>query len=601
MSEIVHYGISFQGKRSNNEDAILQLKMDEHTWCFAVADGMGGAEAGEIASKETLKYLEIALKADFLAGGTGNPDLKAILKKAITETQQKIKNLIAENAGLSGMGTTLTVLLIHQGFAVWANIGDSRIYLASNNQIRQITIDHTYIEQYRLENHTEVPDSIASRYGNIITRSVGGESDEADYFPAGEAALKLEEGMFFLLCSDGLITSKIADTGSEFLPYMLNYKEPQKIIRQLISKAFNDGSTDNISAIFVGIGKKTIRRTKALPVYSYPPKIDKESRYKKHVHSKMSGCRPLRLLRKTKYLLALLLSLTLLVVGYIYVKEVNYSGSTGKPVVAEEEKPSPAQLPDKPVEKKKHKLRSNETPESKMALYTQEQLQKTREASLTGISKLLISFMKDPEVCKESNPLVYIRETLIKSDKPDYIVDLHDLKLELDSAGKVVGPAQWKELISGITNAGTLPRFVNNKKYLLNKADSTHYVIIEVRDLEKVNRGNYDSDPVSFAHESGLKSLSMLLSVLYERYIRGENIKRDLSPLLQYLVRYRDGKLIDRPGKSITEGFDQKAADAVDFFIQSLKFEDGTSCIDICVPVKDKSKTQVIRFGYRID
>ncbi|MBO5208020.1 MAG: Stp1/IreP family PP2C-type Ser/Thr phosphatase [Lachnospiraceae bacterium] len=204
---------------------------------FIVADGMGGHNAGELASRYAVETIvdEIALSFE------KNPVMilgKAI-EKANTNTRQKAK----EDKHLTGMGTTVVIATCIGKYLEVANVGDSRLYVV-NDKIEQITVDHSLVEEMirmggidraAARNH---PDK------NIITRAIGArDTVEADFFN-----LELNTGDIVLLCSDGLTNMVDDDTIQHVLKQKISLKERAE---ELVAIANQNGGKDNISVIII--------------------------------------------------------------------------------------------------------------------------------------------------------------------------------------------------------------------------------------------------------------------------------------------------------------------------------------------------------------
>ena len=204
---------------------------------FIVADGMGGHNAGELASRYAVETIvdEIALSFE------KNPVMilgKAI-EKANTNTRQKAK----EDKHLTGMGTTVVIATCIGKYLEVANVGDSRLYVV-NDKIEQITVDHSLVEEMirmggidraAARNH---PDK------NIIARAIGArDTVEADFFN-----LELNTGDIVLLCSDGLTNMVDDDTIQHVLKQKISLKERAE---ELVAIANQNGGKDNISVIII--------------------------------------------------------------------------------------------------------------------------------------------------------------------------------------------------------------------------------------------------------------------------------------------------------------------------------------------------------------
>lgn len=240
--------LSVKGRRDQNEDNCLAVKLDKGVYFLAVADGMGGMSGGNIASKIVLSAIEEYLRNDIKKSGN-NEKLKDILSKAFLIGQTRVADYIRINSKFRGMGTTLTAVLIQDRRYAWANIGDSRIYLLSNWQMKLITEDHSYIQDYIKNFKKEIPETIISQYKNIVTKVIDGGLDKPDIYPENGDSENLKEGDLFLLCSDGLIIDKVKDYSGLFFDFFDHKKALKKIARNLVDWALYNGSEDNVSVV----------------------------------------------------------------------------------------------------------------------------------------------------------------------------------------------------------------------------------------------------------------------------------------------------------------------------------------------------------------
>lgn len=263
---------SVVGLRTNNEDAMLALDLGNSCYYFAVADGMGGAVAGEIASNLVLKKIrEYLLEA--AREGFKDKGLKELMRKTILIAQNAISERIEDHPVLKGMGTTLVALLICQNKFVWVNIGDSRIFRLNNSHLSQITTDHTYLNDFLKEQEKPVTlsDTFIEQYGHLITRVINGGTDMADIYPAHKDYKMLCDGDMFLLCSDGLITKDIFKNIQIIKNLVNETDELNSTISRLIERAGNNGSKDNITAILVKVGmnhRQSDYKTLKLPAFT---------------------------------------------------------------------------------------------------------------------------------------------------------------------------------------------------------------------------------------------------------------------------------------------------------------------------------------------
>lgn len=204
---------------------------------FVVADGMGGHNAGDYASKVTVEVMVREIERSF----EKNPAI--ILRKAISAANEVIRRQAAEQPGLEGMGTTVVAATGIGGYLQIANVGDSRLYVV-NEEIKQITRDHSLVEEMvrigglNREEARNHPDK------NIITRAVGAsDTVEPDFF-----TVELEDGDRVLMCSDGL-TNMVED---EEICRMLNCAgTPEEKAAELVKAANENGGRDNISVILL--------------------------------------------------------------------------------------------------------------------------------------------------------------------------------------------------------------------------------------------------------------------------------------------------------------------------------------------------------------
>lgn len=231
--------------RENNEDKFDFYEPDDPTILatrgslYAVADGMGGHAAGQIASELALKNM-LSAYYNSVAG-----DIPSALREAVTISNDTVFDIAAMIPGRTGMGTTLTVLVVIEDRCFLAQVGDSRAYLIRNGAIRQVTEDHSWVaEQVRRGGMTE-EEAEMSPYRNVITRCIGTQKDtEPDIFD--DDAI---EGDIWVLCSDGLSGHVHAD---EILQIAGKHC-PSEASRQLIELANARGGRDNITTVVVKI------------------------------------------------------------------------------------------------------------------------------------------------------------------------------------------------------------------------------------------------------------------------------------------------------------------------------------------------------------
>ena len=230
--------------RAGNEDSFHSYS-DDTGGIFIVADGMGGHAAGEVASEMAVEILRDQLSslrdlhdrnaADKVMNALRGANL-AIYNRTVTETDKQ------------GMGTTASVLIVSGRRYLIGQVGDSRIYLLRDGALRQLTKDHSYVQEQVDAGFLTPEQARYHPYSNVITRCVGASDDvDPDTF-AGEA----REGDMFLVASDGL-TGMVDDRR---LHQLLSARaEPQRIVDSLIAEANGRGGLDNITAILVLVRK----------------------------------------------------------------------------------------------------------------------------------------------------------------------------------------------------------------------------------------------------------------------------------------------------------------------------------------------------------
>ena len=204
---------------------------------YIVADGMGGHKAGDYASRYTVE----CVVASALKNTTDYP--VKILREAIEKANKVLLLESKTNEDKRGMGTTIVAATIIDGKMLVANVGDSRLYII-NRTIRQITRDHSYVEEMVRRGQMDPRDARTHAGRNMITRAVGTDwTVEPDFFE-----VDLRENDKILLCSDGL-TNMVTD--EKIYQIISEWKEPKKVVKKLIDEANLNGGSDNITAVMI--------------------------------------------------------------------------------------------------------------------------------------------------------------------------------------------------------------------------------------------------------------------------------------------------------------------------------------------------------------
>jgi protein phosphatase len=228
--------------RSGNEDNYF-AEADERRGVFVVADGMGGHAAGEVASEMAVQIVSRHLLA---VHSVIDADTPQILAQALRDANRAIYERMLAEVDKQGMGTTASVLVISDNQFLIGQIGDSRIYLLRDGALKQITKDHSYVQE-QVDAGLLTPEQARYHpYSNVITRCVGAnETVEADLY-TGE----MKPGDVFLVASDGL-TGMVDDRRLQAM--LLARSGPGRIVDALIAEANGRGGLDNITAIVVQV------------------------------------------------------------------------------------------------------------------------------------------------------------------------------------------------------------------------------------------------------------------------------------------------------------------------------------------------------------
>lgn len=234
--------------REMNQDYVYSSEMPVGNLpnLFIVADGMGGHNAGDYASKYTVETMvEVIMDSK-------ETEPAAIIAEAIQTANSRLIRQAEEKEELRGMGTTLVVLTILGTHLCVANVGDSRLYVV-NQTISQITKDHSLVEE--MVRLGEMDREIARIHPdkNIITRAIGAIEDvEVDFFE-----IEIEEGDHILMCSDGL-TNMVEDC--EIRSIIMSQRDIVEKAQRLVETANQNGGRDNITVIVIEPFSDEVRR-----------------------------------------------------------------------------------------------------------------------------------------------------------------------------------------------------------------------------------------------------------------------------------------------------------------------------------------------------
>jgi len=218
---------------------------------FAVADGMGGAQAGEVASR---------LAAAVLQEVNGEQLSRGAIAELIQEANRRVFQRSNEDAAASGMGTTLTVALVESSDTVAiGHVGDSRAYRVRDGRLEQLTEDHSLVGEMMRSGRLSAEEAEAHPQRSVITRALGTEPDvDVDTF-----TVETQPGDVFLLCSDGL-TTMVPDR--EILSLLdASGGDLERAARRLVEAANRSGGEDNITVVVFEIAEADAEQTVRLP------------------------------------------------------------------------------------------------------------------------------------------------------------------------------------------------------------------------------------------------------------------------------------------------------------------------------------------------
>ncbi len=243
--EFVSYGHSDVGLvRDNNEDAYA--RMDDYAF-FALADGMGGHRAGEIAANKAIQFICRSVEELFTTASKNweAKELSDYLCVCIENANRWIHHLSNRYDQYSGMGTTLSTFFLYKEFIIYGHVGDSRIYRFRNNHLQQLTYDHSLLNELYLQGK-ECTEQESQQYNNILTRSIGSTNTICPEIGIEKVCV----GDIYFLCSDGL-TDHVNDM--EITRLLIKYPSPKNSTHALVDLAKAKGGKDNITVVTVHV------------------------------------------------------------------------------------------------------------------------------------------------------------------------------------------------------------------------------------------------------------------------------------------------------------------------------------------------------------
>lgn len=227
--------------RTDNQDAYFAGKITDDAVFAVVCDGMGGANAGNVASELAVRHISEYVIRSYRSS-MDTTDTEKTLKNAIVSANISLYDKAVNNAELAGMGTTTAAAFVKDDTAVIAHVGDSRIYLV-NGEIKQLTRDHSVVQSLIESGKITPEDAKVHPRKNVITRALGAEEDVA----VDSDCLALSDGDTLLLCSDGL-TNFLED--KDILKVFQN-NDISAVAEKLVETANENGGGDNITVVTV--------------------------------------------------------------------------------------------------------------------------------------------------------------------------------------------------------------------------------------------------------------------------------------------------------------------------------------------------------------
>ena len=234
--------------RSNNEDACFVLLNDN---IYLVADGVGGGNAGEIASRTAVNEIANYIANNPIKQATNKYAVVNYLQDCLDKTNEKIFTQALKYEQNKGMATTLAVVYAKEGRAYIGNIGDSRVYLYRDGDLVQLTEDHTYVNTLLKAGIISKEQAETDDRKNVITKALGADNTvEPDFFQ-----VNIMKDDIFLICTDGL-SDEVDNQG--MIDVLKENKSMSDVCNKMIEKANSNGGHDNITVICLRVTEEDI-------------------------------------------------------------------------------------------------------------------------------------------------------------------------------------------------------------------------------------------------------------------------------------------------------------------------------------------------------
>lgn len=230
-------------RRSNNEDACFVMKRDR---VFIVADGVGGNNSGEIASRTCVNEIAKYVENNPVKEAETFEEVQAYFDRCLKEVNFKILEMSQKFEKNKGMATTVVIAYMRRGMLYIVNVGDSRAYILRDGALTQITEDHTYVNTLLKAGLISRTEAENHENKNMITRAVGADHTiEADYF-----RVPVQAGDIALICTDGLYGEVEED---ELISRLSEDETMTHICSELVDDANRNGGSDNITMVVLKV------------------------------------------------------------------------------------------------------------------------------------------------------------------------------------------------------------------------------------------------------------------------------------------------------------------------------------------------------------
>ncbi len=238
------FGVTDVGcHRKDNQDSFVLRQLDDYTAMLVVCDGMGGYQAGNVASSAAVEAFAAAVEEEFKNGAHDDPEWwEELLLHACERANQQVFDLAQNHIDYQGMGTTLVAALALPGESYVVNVGDSRCYLIENGMIQQVTVDHSLVQLLVDRGEITAEEARVHPKKNLITRALGVERKvDCDLL-----RVETGSGSLLLLCSDGL-SNMLSDR--VLLQKALEETDVEQLGQSLLKMTLELGAPDNVTVV----------------------------------------------------------------------------------------------------------------------------------------------------------------------------------------------------------------------------------------------------------------------------------------------------------------------------------------------------------------